>query len=88
MKPVGSLLEHLESHVEASGSVLRAFWAVFAVSWELLGSSWEPLGASWERLGSILEACQRILRGILMLGKRVPSDLLKYRKTHENTIRY
>ena len=71
MRPLGSLLEHLESHVKASGSVLGAFgsllgrlWSVLGASWTALRASWEPLGPSWERLGSILEACAGILRGI------------------------
>ena len=36
---VNMLALEVVSHLEASGSVLEAFWAVFGASWELLGAS-------------------------------------------------
>ncbi len=45
LRPLGSLLEHLESHAEASGSVLGDFWAVFGASWELQEPFWSTKGS-------------------------------------------
>ena len=59
MRPLGSLLDHLESHVEASGSVLGGLWATFRASWELVGASSERLGSLLGRLGSVLGAFRK-----------------------------
>ena len=96
---LGSLLEPLGGLLEPFGGLLGVIWLILGGCWTHLGASWSALGASWEALGRLLGASWERLGSILELScdsfadqkghkKHLDSDLVEFRKTMKNTVRY
>ena len=88
LEALGRLLEPLGRVLGAPRGLLGVFLALPEGSRGLLKRSWELLEASWEALGTILGSFWLCFGGMLELGRHLRSDLMTFRTTNKNLVKY